>query len=129
MEGVPAKRLDFAAASNENQEMEWDSVRVKQLRLRLGLTQAEFARELGCRQQTISEWEQGIYKPANAYGRLLSAMDARAPLTVPAEIEQNKILRQKSKEVSLLSQNAARDLKAFFTSEEAGNESFDPAID
>ncbi|MCC6276371.1 MAG: helix-turn-helix domain-containing protein [Oligoflexia bacterium] len=54
--------------------MNWDQNRIKELRQRLNLTQAEFARTLGCRQQTISEWELGMYIPGNAYGRLLDLM-------------------------------------------------------
>jgi DNA-binding transcriptional regulator YiaG len=51
--------------------MKWEQQSIKSLREKLGLTQVEFARQLGCRQQTISEWELGIYVPGNAYGRLL----------------------------------------------------------
>jgi hypothetical protein len=40
----------------------------------------EFAELLGCRQQTISEWELGLYAPANAYGKLLSQIKFRAPI-------------------------------------------------
>lgn len=41
--------------------MEWTSEAIKNFRLSLGLTQAEFARALGLRrQQSISEWECGI---------------------------------------------------------------------
>ena len=57
--------------------MTWDQQSVKQLREALGLTQSELARELGCRQQTVSEWELGLYSPANAYGKLLSHLELR----------------------------------------------------
>ncbi len=53
---------------------EWNSEKIKKLRKSLGLSQAEFAHRLGCRQQTVSEWEKGMYLPANAYGRLLESM-------------------------------------------------------
>lgn len=49
----------------------WNKDSIKQLRKNLKLSQSEFAHQLGCRQQTVSEWEQGIYEPANAYTKLL----------------------------------------------------------
>ncbi len=50
----------------------WDGVNVRALRRHLGLTQAEMARRLGTRQQTISEWEKGMYQPRGASSTLLS---------------------------------------------------------
>jgi len=50
----------------------WQAGRVKALRQHLGLTQEELARELGTRQQTISEWETGMYQPRGLSERLLS---------------------------------------------------------
>ena len=75
--------------------MEWDNRRVRELRIKLGFTQAEFAKLLGCRQQTVSEWELGIYSPANAYGRLLSNLE------------------QDSSRISNLSKSAAHHLQTF----------------
>ncbi|MYA52178.1 MAG: helix-turn-helix domain-containing protein [Dehalococcoidia bacterium] len=39
---------------------------VRSLRRRSGLSQAAFARRLGVRQQTVSEWETGRYAPRGA---------------------------------------------------------------
>lgn len=39
---------------------------VKRIRRRSGLSQAAFARRLGVRQQTVSEWETGRYAPRGA---------------------------------------------------------------
>jgi len=50
----------------------WDRVRVRALRRHLGITQTEMARRLGTRQQTISEWEKGMYLPRGASSTLLS---------------------------------------------------------
>jgi DNA-binding transcriptional regulator YiaG len=44
----------------------WDANNVKALRTYLGMTQQMFANELGVRQQTVSEWEKGIYRPRGA---------------------------------------------------------------
>ena len=48
------------------------------LRARLALSQAAFARELGVRQQTVSEWETGRYAPRGASARLLALFEERA---------------------------------------------------
>lgn len=50
----------------------WEADSVRELRRHLGLTQDEMSRELGTRQQTISEWETGQYRPRGASARLLS---------------------------------------------------------
>ena len=39
---------------------------VRDLRRRSGLSQAAFARRLGVRQQTVSDWETGRYAPRGA---------------------------------------------------------------
>ena len=57
---------------------QWDSERIRTLRRRLGLTQRELADRLGTRQQTISEWEKGMYKPRGASSTLLSIVAERA---------------------------------------------------
>lgn len=56
----------------------WDSKRIRALRRHLGLTQRELADSLGTRQQTISEWELGLYKPRGASSTLLSIVAERA---------------------------------------------------
>ena len=63
--------------------MVWDAQHVRQLRHSLGLTQSEFALALGCRQQTVSEWELGLYLPANAYARLLTSLQNQRDLSAP----------------------------------------------
>lgn len=50
----------------------WDKERILALRQHLGFTQQELAEELGTRQQTISEWETGMYRPRGASAKLLS---------------------------------------------------------
>lgn len=56
----------------------WDSERIQTLRRHLGLTQRELAERLGTRQQTISEWETGMYQPRGASTTLLSIIAERA---------------------------------------------------
>ena len=56
---------------------EWDSKRIRALRQHLRVTQQELAEELGTRQQTISEWEKGMYKPRGTSSTLLSLIAER----------------------------------------------------
>ncbi|MEE9366291.1 MAG: helix-turn-helix domain-containing protein [Dehalococcoidales bacterium] len=53
-------------------KISWDSQRIQDLRRHLELTQRELAERLGTRQQTISEWETGMYQPRGASATLLS---------------------------------------------------------
>jgi len=57
---------------------QWGSEQIQALRCYLGLTQRELAGRLGTRQQTISEWETGMYKPRGASSTLLSIIAERA---------------------------------------------------
>ncbi|MDP6501402.1 MAG: helix-turn-helix transcriptional regulator [Dehalococcoidales bacterium] len=57
---------------------DWDSRHIRALRSHLGLTQRELADKLGTRQQTISEWEIGLYKPRGASATVLSMVAERA---------------------------------------------------
>ena len=57
---------------------QWDSECIRALRRHLGVTQRELADRLGTRQQTISEWEIGLYKPRGASSTLLSIIAERA---------------------------------------------------
>lgn len=63
----------------------WDAEEVARLRAQLGLTQASFARELGVRQQTVSEWETGRYQPRGASARVLSLLAETAARYETAE--------------------------------------------
>lgn len=66
--------------SNRNKvnRRRWDNEHIQALRRHLGLTQRELADQLGTRQQTISEWEKGMYKPRGASSTLLSIIAERA---------------------------------------------------
>jgi len=59
-------------------KQEWDSQRIQTLRRHLGLTQQQLANTLGVRQQTISEWETGMYQPRGASSTLLSIIAEQA---------------------------------------------------
>jgi len=73
----------------------WDAAGVRALRQHLRLTQQELADELGTRQQTISEWERGLYCPRGASARLLTLVAERADFAyeaAPGEGEEKDAL-------------------------------------
>jgi len=56
----------------------WGAAAVRALRRHLAITQAGLAGELGVRQQTVSEWETGVYRPRGACATLLRMVAERA---------------------------------------------------
>ena len=50
----------------------WTKYTIKSFRLWLDESQVQFSNRLGCRQQTISDWELGILKPNNMSRNLLT---------------------------------------------------------
>jgi DNA-binding transcriptional regulator YiaG len=69
MPAHPAKR---------KRQPEWGPKQVKALRAHMGLTQAQFAEELGTLQQTVSEWECGYHTPKGTSVKLLHLVAQRA---------------------------------------------------
>lgn len=59
-------------------QADWDGQRIKALRHHLKLTQIKLAEELGTRQQTISEWETGMYQPRGTSVTLLTIVAERS---------------------------------------------------
>ena len=68
----------------EQRKRQWSKEEVRALRQHLNLTQARLAEELGTRQQTISEWETGMYRPRGASATLLSIVAERSGFTYKA---------------------------------------------
>lgn len=64
--------------SEERPPYGWDAEAVRALRRHLGLSQGAMAEELGARQQTVSEWETGQYRPRGTSARLLSIIAENA---------------------------------------------------
>jgi DNA-binding transcriptional regulator YiaG len=64
--------------SRQTPRKKWDSDSIQALRKHLGLTQQELSEQLGTRQQTISEWEVGMYRPRGASATLLSMVAEKA---------------------------------------------------
>jgi len=74
---------------------QWDNGSIRALRRHLGLTQIEMAAELGTRQQTISEWEVGMYQPRGASATLLSIIAERAKFKYEV-IPSNRAAKKRS---------------------------------
>jgi DNA-binding transcriptional regulator YiaG len=70
--------------------IEWDSRGIQALRRHLGLTQRELSDRLGTRQQTISEWETGMYRPRGASAKLLSIIAEQARFKYEAGQRKNR---------------------------------------
>ena len=64
---------------------QWSKDEIKALRQHLNLTQVKLAEELGTRQQTISEWEKGMYSPRGASVTLLSIIAERSGFSYGAK--------------------------------------------
>ena len=64
--------------SKKKVKVQWDSERIKALRTHLGKTQQEMADQMGIRQQTISEWETGMYNPRGTSNTLLNILAERS---------------------------------------------------
>lgn len=71
-------------------KVKWDAVRVRALRRHLGLTQQQMADELGTRQQTVSEWETGMYSPRGASAKLLTIIAERADFEYRVELAKEE---------------------------------------
>ncbi|RLC61310.1 MAG: XRE family transcriptional regulator [Chloroflexi bacterium] len=68
---------------------QWDSESVRLLREYLGMTQQQMSEELGTRQQTISEWETGMYRPRGGMNRLLTLVAERAGFDYDAVVPKS----------------------------------------
>ena len=77
---------------SRRKRVDWDSKRIRALRKHLALTQQELAEELGTRQQTISEWETGMYKPRGASATLITIIAERAGFEYEAGPSEKKII-------------------------------------
>ena len=59
-------------------QLRWDGAAVRALRQHLDLNQDELAEVLGVRQQTISEWETGVYAPSRGRSKHLDLVAERS---------------------------------------------------
>lgn len=76
LRGTPAPRPGTAPPTEAPSE--WTPSRIKQLRKKLGLSQAEFAKRMGVRQATVSDWETGKQTTSPMARRLLDRITGAA---------------------------------------------------
>jgi DNA-binding transcriptional regulator YiaG len=69
----------------KKKKRQWSREEIRALRQHLNLTQVKLSEELGTRQQTISEWEKGLYRPRGASATLLNIIAERSGFTYKAE--------------------------------------------
>jgi DNA-binding transcriptional regulator YiaG len=69
-------------------EYQWDNESIRALRKHMGLTQQRMSEELGTRQQTVSEWETGMYCPRGGMNRLLTLVAERAAFEYQVTAEE-----------------------------------------
>ncbi len=73
--------------SKRKVKYQWDSKSIRALRDSMGMTQQQMSEELGTRQQTISEWETGMYRPRGGMNRLLTLVAEKAGFDYQAVME------------------------------------------
>ena len=71
----------------------WDGDLIRTLRHHMGTSQTELAEQMGVRQQTISEWETGMYRPKRAMSKYLMIVAERAGFTY-GEMPSNRSSNQ-----------------------------------
>lgn len=69
-------------------EYQWDNESIRALRKHMGMTQQRMSEELGTRQQTVSEWETGMYCPRGGMNRLLTLVAERAAFEYQVTVEE-----------------------------------------
>jgi DNA-binding transcriptional regulator YiaG len=74
----------------KKKKRQWSKEEIKALRQHLHFTQVKLAEELGTRQQTISEWETGMYRPRGASATLLGIIAERSGFSYRAKEEQDE---------------------------------------
>ena len=62
----------MATALTPQTDYHWNAETIRGLRKFLRLSQSAFSKQLGIRQQTVSEWETGVYEPRGASLTLLN---------------------------------------------------------
>ncbi|MCZ6891916.1 MAG: helix-turn-helix domain-containing protein [Chloroflexi bacterium] len=66
---------------------------MQKLRRHIGSTQQQMAQTMGTRQQTISEWERGLYRPRGVSVTLLNIIAERAEFVYRAHSKENDSAR------------------------------------
>lgn len=74
-------------------DFKWQADNIRALRTHLGLSQTALSREIGIRQQTISEWETGMYAPRGASVTILTLLAVSSNFQFEADKSENDKIR------------------------------------
>jgi len=74
-------------------DFKWQAENIHALRSHLGLSQTALSRELGIRQQTISEWETGMYAPRGASVTILTLLAVSSSFPFESDSDQDQPMR------------------------------------
>jgi DNA-binding transcriptional regulator YiaG len=79
---------------------EWTKDQIRALRQHMNLTQREMADELEVRQQTISEWENGLHQPHRSTLKMLSMIAERVDFAYEVGVGQSDQEQQDNSSVN-----------------------------
>ena len=74
-------------------DFKWQAENIRALRTHLGLSQTSLSRELGIRQQTISEWETAMYAPRGASVTILTLLAVSSNFPFETDADEDQPLR------------------------------------
>ena len=75
----------------ENKKPYWNASSIKSLRKTLKMSQSDFSKKLGIRQQTVSEWETGAYLPRGGSLTLLNMIAENIEASLFDSNENNSV--------------------------------------
>ena len=74
-------------------DFKWQADNIRALRTHLGLSQTALSREIGIRQQTISEWETAMYAPRGASVTILTLLAVSSNFQFETEAKDEDNIR------------------------------------
>lgn len=75
----------------EGEDILWDADMIRALRAHLGVNQSGLASILGVRQQTVSEWEIGVYAPTRSRSKHITMVAERAGFSFAGGVQEMRV--------------------------------------